>query len=125
MRIYHEHYAKKDVLLLDDVFEKFIDTCLKFYKLDPCHFFSSAGLIWYGLIKMNKKKLFDIDMYFFTEKELKGGILTLLKDTEKQIKNTWKIIIPQNRENTYRTLIWIIGMVEQWVVIFLMMNVSG
>ena len=88
MGIYHEHYAKKDVLLLDDVFEKFIDTCLKFYKLDPCHFFSSAGLIWYGLIKMNKKKLFDIDMYFFTEKELKGGILTLLKDTEKQIKNT-------------------------------------
>ena len=40
---YHDHYLKKDVLLLADVFQKFIDTCLKFYKLDPCHYFSSPG----------------------------------------------------------------------------------
>ena len=30
MSDYHDHYLKKDVLLLGDVFEKFIDTCLKF-----------------------------------------------------------------------------------------------
>ena len=41
---YHDHYLKKDVFLLADVFEKFTDTCLKFYKLDPCHYFSSPGL---------------------------------------------------------------------------------
>ena len=40
---YHDHYLK-DVLLLADIFEKFIDMCLKFYKLDPCHYFSSPGL---------------------------------------------------------------------------------
>ena len=41
---YHNHYFFKKCLLLADVFEKFIDTCLKFYKLDPCHYFSSPGL---------------------------------------------------------------------------------
>ena len=29
MSDYHHHYLKKDVLLLVDVFERFIDTCLK------------------------------------------------------------------------------------------------
>ena len=50
---YHNHYLKKDVLLLADVFEKFIDTCLKFCGLDPCHYFSSPGLSWDVMLKMN------------------------------------------------------------------------
>ena len=41
---YHDHYLKKDVLLLADVFKNLIDTCLKFYGLDPCHYFSSPVL---------------------------------------------------------------------------------
>ena len=43
---YHDHYLKKDVLLLADVFEKFTDTCLKCYEVDPCHYFSAPGLSW-------------------------------------------------------------------------------
>ena len=35
---YHDHYLKNDVLSLAHVFEKFIDTRLKFYKLDPSHY---------------------------------------------------------------------------------------
>ena len=34
---YHDHYLRKDVLLLTDFLEKFIVTCLKDYGLDPCH----------------------------------------------------------------------------------------
>ena len=49
---YHHHYLKKVVLLLAHVFEKFIDTFLKFYKLDPCHYFSSPGLSWDAVLKM-------------------------------------------------------------------------
>ena len=41
---YHDHYIKKDFFLSADVFEKFIGTFLKFYRLDPCHCFSSPGL---------------------------------------------------------------------------------
>ena len=31
MRNYHNLYLKTDVLLLGDVFEKFISTCLEYY----------------------------------------------------------------------------------------------
>ena len=40
---YHDLYLKTDALLLADVFEKFINTCLQYYGLDPCHYFSSPG----------------------------------------------------------------------------------
>ena len=49
---YYNHYLKKDVLLMADVFENFIDTCLKLYKLDPCNYFSSPGLSWDAMLKM-------------------------------------------------------------------------
>ena len=54
---YHHHYLKKDVLLSADVFEKFIDICLKFYKLDPSHYFSSPGMSWNAMLKMTGVKL--------------------------------------------------------------------
>ena len=79
---YHDHYLKKDVLLLPDVFEKFIDTCLKFYGLDPCHYFSSPGLSWDAMLKMTGmrlEKIVDIDMYLFIEKRLRGGISYIAK----------------------------------------------
>ena len=41
---YYDHYLKKDVLFMVDVFENFIATSLKYYGLDPCHYFSSPGL---------------------------------------------------------------------------------
>ena len=58
---YHDNYLKKYVLLLADVFEKFIDPCLQFYVLNPCHYFSSPGLSWNAMFKMtgvNLKKNF-------------------------------------------------------------------
>ena len=41
---YHDLYLKTDVLLLADVLEKFVNKCLDYYGLDPCHYFSSPGL---------------------------------------------------------------------------------
>ena len=34
---YHDLYLTCDVLLLCDVFEKFIKTCFEYYCLDTCH----------------------------------------------------------------------------------------
>ena len=72
---YDDHYLKKDALLLADVFEKFIDTCLKYYGLDPYHYFSSPGLSWDAMLKMTDIELekIDIDKYLFIEKGLRGG----------------------------------------------------
>ena len=86
---YHDDYLKKDVLLLADVFEKFIDTCLKFYGLDSCHYFSSPGLSWDAMLKMTGVKLekkSDIAKYLFIKKGLTGGISYIAK--RKQIINT-------------------------------------
>ena len=73
---YHDHYLKKDVLLLA-VFERFISTCLKHYELDPCHYFSSPGLSWDAMLKKTKielEKISDIDKYLFIEKGTRGGV---------------------------------------------------
>ena len=78
---YHDHYLKKDVLLAD-VFERFIDTCLKYYGLDPCHYFSPPGLSWDAMLKMTGielEKISDIGKYLFIEKGLRGGISYISK----------------------------------------------
>ena len=79
---YHDNYSKIDVLLLTDVFEKFIDTCLKYYGLDPCHYFSSPGLSWDAILKMTNivlEKISGIDKYLFIEKGLRGGTSYIVK----------------------------------------------
>ena len=43
--------------LLADAFETFIDTCLKPYDLDPCHYFSSPGLSWDAMLKITNAEL--------------------------------------------------------------------
>ena len=73
---------KKDVLLLADVFEKFIDTTVKFYGLDLCHYFWSPGLSWNAMSKITGvkvEKTSDIDKYLFIENGLRGGISYITK----------------------------------------------
>ena len=74
---YHDHYLVSDVLLLTDVFENFRKTCMQYYKLDPCHYFTSPGLSWDAMLKMTNIKLelmTDIDMFQFIEKGMHGGV---------------------------------------------------
>ena len=48
---YHNLYVQTDTLLLADVFERFRNTCIKVYELDPAHFLSLLGLAWQTCLK--------------------------------------------------------------------------
>ena len=85
-RDFHNHYLKKDVLLLADVFEKFISTSLKYYNLDPCHYFSAPELSFDGMFKMTKvelEKISNPDIHLFIEKGMRGGISYINKRYSK------------------------------------------
>ena len=65
------------MLLLADLFEKFISTSLKYYNLDPCHYFSAPGLSWDAMLKMTKvelEKTSNVDIHLFVEKGIREGI---------------------------------------------------
>ena len=82
---YHDLYLKSDVLLLVDVFKSFRKTCLQYYKLDPCHYFTSPGLSWDAMLKMTNIKLelmTNVDMFQFIEKGMRRESAILLTDME-------------------------------------------
>ena len=83
---YHDLHLKTDVLLLADVFEKFVKACLDYYGLDPCHYFSSPGLSLDAVLKMTGIELeliHDIDMHLFIAKGMRGGISYIAKTNGK------------------------------------------
>ena len=86
----HDFYLKTDVLLLCDVFEKFISVCLEYCCLDPCHYFSSPGLSWDSMLKMTGiqlEKINNIDVHLFLEKGMRGGISYISKRYSKSDDN--------------------------------------
>ena len=57
-------------------------TCLQYYELDPCHYFTSPGLSWDAMLKMTEIKLelmTDIDKFLFIEKGVRGGVSYISK----------------------------------------------
>jgi len=73
----HDHYVKKDVLLLCDVFEEFRNVCLANYGLDPAHYYTSPGLAHDASLKITKVELellTGYDMFLMFESGIRGGI---------------------------------------------------
>ena len=48
---YYDSYMQTDTSLLTDVSEKFRDTCIEIYGLDPSHFLNAPGLSWQVCLK--------------------------------------------------------------------------
>lgn len=74
---YSELYMMTDILLLADVFENFRNTCMRIYKLDPAHYYTSPGLSWDAMLKYTGVRIelqTDIDKLMFIESGIRGGI---------------------------------------------------
>ena len=74
---YHDLYLRTDVVLLANLYEAFMDTCLNHYKLDPAHFYTSPGLAWCTCLKSTGIKLellTNPDMLLMFERGIRGGI---------------------------------------------------
>ena len=113
---YHDLYLKTDILLLADVFEKFISTCLDHCGLDPYHYFSSPGLSWDAMLKMTGKELeliSNIDMHLSIEKRIRGGISYIDKRHSKENKKYVKCYDSCKKVNVLLILKQIIYMIEQ------------
>ena len=88
---YHDLYLGSDVLLLTDVFKNFRKTCMQYYKLDPCHYFTSPGLSWDGMLKKTNIKLelmADIDMFQLSRRVCMVEYLTSLINMEMPTTST-------------------------------------
>ena len=94
-------------MLLADVFEKFIKTCLEYYCLDYyCHYFSVSGLSFDAMLKMTRTELeliSDITVHSFIEKGMRGGISYIYKRHSKvnDCGSEEKIIIYWDMNNFY------------------------
>lgn len=74
---YTDLYLKTDVLLLSDVFEKFRQTCLHHYQLDPAYYITAPSLSWDAMLLYTGIKLElinDVEIYEFLEKGIRGGL---------------------------------------------------
>ena len=118
---YHNLYLKTDVLLLADVFEKFIKTCLKYYKFDPLHYFSSPELSWDAMFKMigvELELISDMTFIILLKKGWVVGFHTFLRFTRANNKYMKNYDLG-NRVNISLILMQIICMAREWISIFL------
>ena len=87
-------YVQSDTLLLADVFEKFRNTCIKVYELDPAHFLSAPELAWQACLKKTELELeliTNVGILLMVEKGIGGGIchaiLRYAKANDKYMKD--------------------------------------
>ena len=78
-----EIYLKSDVILLADVFEKFIKISIEEYGINPLYFVSLPGYTWLCGMKYTNIKLQtlqDKDIILLLENNIRGGISSVMGD---------------------------------------------
>jgi hypothetical protein len=70
-------YLIIDCLLLTDIFYNFRKVCMKYYKLDPAHYFTTPGLSWDAMLRMTGVEfelISDYDIFMTVESGIRGGL---------------------------------------------------
>ena len=76
-------YCKSDVILLADVFEKFVKVSTEEYKINPLYCVSLPGYTYQCALKYTDIKLQslqDKDLIFLIENNIRGGISSVMGD---------------------------------------------
>ena len=60
-------HVQCNTLLLADILEKFRDTCIEIYGLDPSYFLSAPGLAYQPCLK-------NVNLELMIETEIRGGM---------------------------------------------------
>ena len=90
-----ELYLKTDVILLADVFEKFIKVSLEEYKINPLYCVSLPGYTWLCGLKhtgINLQNIQDINLMNLLENNIRGGISSVMGDRYVKSDENKKIL---------------------------------
>ena len=96
-------YLKMDVLQLADVFESFVESSTREYKVNPLFSYSLPGYTWKAGLKLTNTKLNfikDKDLLLLLENNIRGGISSVMGDRTVE-SNENKQILYIDANNLY------------------------
>lgn len=76
--VFYDIYLTIDVLLIYDVFQNFVENCLKMFKISPHYYFSMPGYAYACLFHFTKEKveiLRDVSIINIVSQNLKAGVV--------------------------------------------------
>ena len=88
-------YLKMDVLQLADVFENFVESSTREYKINPLYSYSLPGYTWKAGLKLTNIKLDfikDKELLLLLENNIRGGILSVMGDRHVQSDENKQIL---------------------------------
>ena len=88
-------YLKMDVLQLADVFENFVESSTREYKINPLYSYSLPGYTWKAGLKLTDIKLDfikDKELLLLLENNIRGGISSVMGDRHVQSDENKQIL---------------------------------
>ena len=88
-------YLKMDVLQLTDVFENFVESSTREYKINPLYSYSLPGYTWKAGLKLTNIKLDFIkckELLLLSENNIRGGISSVMGDRHVQSDENKQIL---------------------------------